>query len=222
MTIADKRKKIEAYVLKLMKIDPSGINYERYKNMFKGMSDTQFKAWIEDIRAKRDQLFVYAPNLKNSINATVAKKFNEFTNTNLYERLYIKDKESGKVFLTPHTYFIIPLSIRRVKQFLMDKMSVPEHDRKTDMLTGQVIRESKGSSVSHIQMQTIADKGLEKSVVELLKVRGGDIHAYSEYKQRLIETGEVALNEMNLGESTTRSVVISNVYLKGMHIDNNL
>ena len=42
-----KRKKIEAYVLKIMGVDPSGDNRERYKKFFASLNDKEFGEWIE-------------------------------------------------------------------------------------------------------------------------------------------------------------------------------
>jgi len=217
-----KRESVEKYVLKLTKTaDPSGYNTKRYQDKFTKMTDKEFEIWVSNIRDKKDQLVIYAPNLKNSINATSAAALNELTGTKVFERLRLKDTTTGRTYLTPKEYLVLPLAVRRVKQFLMHKISVPRSDKKTDLLSGQVVRPDKGSSVSLIEMQTIMDKGLDKSVIELLKIRGGDAYAYSEFTSKILEEGSVSLSDMDLASSSPRSAVITNVFFKSMHIDNN-
>jgi hypothetical protein len=54
-----------------------------------------------------------------------------------------------------------------------------------------------------------------------MKVRGGDVHAYSEFKSKLEETGTANLSDLS-PDSIPRSVMVADIYLRGMHIDNNL
>ena len=70
-------------------------------------------------------------------------------------------------------------------------------------------------------MQTILDKGLDKVVIEFIKVRGGDLHAYNEFTSKIQENGEVSLDDMDLASSQPRSTAVVNVFFKSMHIDNN-
>lgn len=217
-----KRKRAQDKIIRTMNIlDPSGDNGKRYAEMFDNMSDAQFKTFMSNIRDGKEQLFVYAPNMKNTITMRSIRNAADDIGLQLFERVYIKDEVTGKTYLTPHRYPILKLPIRRVSQYLMKKLSVPEGDSKTDLLTGQVIRPDKGSSVSLIEMQTLHGKGLDKTIIELIKPRGGDIHAYAELKSQLEETGSANLSDMNI-DSSPRSVTVADIYLKGMHLDNNM
>lgn len=217
-----KRAKIKAYLTTLLNtLDPGGSNVKRITEMIDNMSDAQFTEYMTALRDKREQMFIYSPNLKNKITMRSIMAAAAITKTDCFEQVWLIDNATGKRYLTSHKYMILNLPVRRVKQFLMDKMSVPESDKKTDLLTGQVVKPDKGSSVSLIEMQLIADKGLDLSIYELLKARGGDVHAYAEYSGQMLETGRVDLRSLS-SDSTPRSAVIAGVYLKAMHIDNNL
>lgn len=224
MNMKQKRDKIKAYLRKVfdtLEGVSNSENAQRYIKMIDGMSDAQLTAFMKRLRDKQEQIFVFAPNLKNSITQDSIRKTAKVTGTKLFERVHMRDPVSGKEYLTNHEYLIIQMPIRRVKQFLMDKLSVPESDKKVDLLTGQVIKPDKGSSVSLIETQLIMDKGLDKAVLELIKVRGGDINAYAEYSAQIAETGSVSLENLSM-DSVPRSAVVASAYLKAMHIDNNI
>lgn len=217
-----KRKKIQDLILKVVStIDPSNSNKERYEKLFKSMSDAQFSTYMKNIKDKKEQIYMYSPNLKNKITIDTLLAGAKIVGLTISDHLWLTDPVSGLKYKTPQKYVILKLPVRRVKQFLMDKMSVPTGDTKTDLLTGQVIKPDKGSAISLIEMQTIANKGLDKSILELIKVRGGDMNAYAEFKSQLEETGNANMSDIST-DTTPRSVVIAGVYLKAMHIDNNL
>lgn len=220
----EKRKKIKAYLKKVydtLEDTKNSENGKRYIDMIDNMSDKELTAYMKRLRDHKEQLFVYSANITNTITLQSIKAALKVTNTKAFERVYMVDEVTGKKYLTNIPYMVLQLPIRRVKQFLLDKMSVPESDKKTDMLTGQVIKPDKGSSVALIDMQLMADKGLDKSIIELLKIRGGDLHAYSDYVNQLTETGEVNVSSIDTSTSP-RSAVTASIYLKAMHIDNNL
>ena len=220
--ISAKRKKIEAYVLDIIQTaEPSGANTERYKAFFASMDDKAFDAWIEALRSGKARIDLVTPNqkvvLKSANIIAAAKK----VGVELFERLRLYDEKTGMYYITPQKYFVARLPVRRVKQFLMDKISVPESDTKTDLLTGQVLKPDKGSSISLVEAQIIHAKGLDKSLVELMGVRGGNAAAYAALKGSIASTGQAELNAV-VTDSPSRSAVVASVYLRCMHIDNNL
>jgi hypothetical protein len=103
----------------------------------------------------------------------------------------------------------------------MSKISVPNSDTKIDAFSGQVVKPDKGSSISSVEMQTILSKGLKVSIAELIRVRGGDISAYSHFRGQLEETGYASLNSID-NDSRARSSVILGTYFRAAHIDNNI
>ena len=103
----------------------------------------------------------------------------------------------------------------------MHKLSVAENDKKLDALTGQVTANDKASSLSYPEAQLMYARGLNKSLIEFMKVRGGDIHAFATFKQQLEESGEATLGSLD-PNTIPRSAVIMSAVLKSMYFDNNL
>lgn len=216
-----KRQKVEAHILKYFKkIEPSGYNEKRYKEMFAKMSDKQFDDWMKDIRDKKIKLVLFTPNLKVVLNIADLRNVAKELGIKLFEKILMTDKATGLRYLTNQEYLIIRLPIRRTRQFLMHKLSVPESDKRLDALTGQVTKPDKASSLSFVEAQFLHGRGLDKTILEFMKVRGGDIHAYAQFKQQLEETGTGSLDSLD-ANTVARSAVTLSTILKGMLLDNN-
>lgn len=218
----EKRKKVIDYICKYMKkLDPSGDNEKIWKDKLEKMSDKQFSEFMDKIKNKEKNLFFYLPNMKKNLTTSEIIEIADELKLDFFEQIYIEDISTKRKFLTPQKYFIIDLPIRRAKQYLFGKISIPDSDRKIDVMTGQVIKPDKGSRLSLIETQILMNKNLRNSILELIKVRGGDVNTYNEYKNRILNEGSVRLDEL---ESNTypRSAVMLSVILKCMHIDNNL
>lgn len=218
----EKRQKVVSHVLKYMKkLDPAGDNEKIWKDKFDKMTDSQFNEFMENVRDGKRRLSFYLPNMKKNLTTADILEVADDLKLDFFEQIYIEDNATGRKFLTPHKYFIVELPIRRAKQYLFGKISIPDSDRKLDVMTGQVIKPDKGSRLSLIETQILMNKNLRNSILELLKVRGGDVNTYNEFKNKLLNEGSVRLDEL---ESNTypRSTVMLSVILKCMHIDNNL
>lgn len=217
----EKRKAVENFIIKLMKTaDPSAFNVKYYRDLFAKLDDKMFDQWMDRFKAKKTKLYFYAPNMKVFPNLGNIMKAAELTGSKYFERLKLWDEATKRYYYTPHTHLVLKLPVRRLKQYLMGKISIPENDRVLNNLTGQVSRPDKGSSMSLTEAQTLDSKGLHKCLTELTNIRGGNIEAYDSLRSELIETGRASFGDLDSG--TIRSAQSANNFLKAMHLDNNL
>ncbi len=220
--VTDRRRATEALILKTINtLDPSGMNGKRYEAMFAKWTDTQFASYMQGVKSKAIKIVLYVPNLKINLKMKDIFKAARDLDLKLFERIRLYDSTTGRYYLTPNEYPVLLLPVRRLKQFLMDKISVPESDTRIDAFSGQVVRPDKGSSISSVEMQTILSKGLKVSISELIRVRGGSIANYAEFKAQLEETGTASLNMLS-EDSRARSSVVLATLLRSAHIDSNL
>lgn len=216
------RKPTEALILKTIStLDHSGSNTKRYQELFSKYSDIQFRSFMEGIREGKIKLVLYVPNMKLNLKSVNIFKAATDLGLKLFERLRLWDSTTQRFYITPQEYPVLLLPVRRLKQFLVSKISVPNSDTKIDAFSGQVVKPDKGSSISSVEMQTILSKGLKVSIAELIRVRGGDIHNYANFKSQLEDTGTVSMNIID-DDSRARSSVILGTYFKAAHIDNNI
>lgn len=223
--MAKNRKAAEAVILKwIARIDPSGTNAKMYKEeIFPSLSNEDFDKWMKEIEAGRDFLFVNIPNLTNKKvtvenNLKVAKEMG----VQLFQSITQTDPVTGKRFTGIRKYLILHLPVRRQIQMITNKMSIQDADVKYDDLSGQVSSSNKGSSMSFPETLVLYSQGLDKTLEEFLKVRGGDQMAGRVVTEAVINQGEASLNLVeNMGTRTKSSITLS-TYMKAMHLQNNL
>ena len=216
------RKRTEEYILSVVDgADHTGTNGTRYRARFEAMSDAEFHKFMTDIRDGIQQLECYAPNMKVNLRISNLIATAKMIGLELFERVRLWDTATKRYMLTPHKHLIALLPVRRMKQYQASKISVPDSDTTTDLLTGQVVRPDKGSSISLVEAQTLLSKNLNMTVTEFLRVRGGDINAYAEMKSQLEETGSASLNSIDPTTKVRSSAVLA-AYLESIHIENNL
>jgi hypothetical protein len=219
-----KRKKVQDRILQIVKTaDPTGLNAQRYEKLFDRLDDKQFHHWMEELRVNKNnrKLTLFAPNLKNNLKVDNLLKAADALNLKLFERVRIYDAVSKRYFLTPVEYLILDLPVRRLKQSLEDKMSIPTSDRRTSQLTGQVIKPDASSSVSMVEQQIMVSKGLIKVATELGNIRGGNIEGYASFVSDIENTGTGNLSEVDPSTRPRSADTVRSLFL-AMHLDNNL
>jgi len=218
------RKAAEAAVVKYLKaLEGGDVNANLYKALFKTMSDEEFERWIAALDAGTETIHLIIPNasdIKLDINRTLA--VGEELGVKFFEQLWLTDPETGETYLTPLPYMVLDVAMRRQSQHLIKKQSIPEDDRITDHLSGQVTGDSKGGKISLPELLLIESKGLETSLLELIKVRGGDDEALAAMKEAIRQTGTFNVEAIQaLGSKPTATKTLRALLLS-VHLDNTI
>ena len=220
--IAQKKKKILDYICKLCDtMEPSGLNSKRYRQIIGQMNDKEFDQFMNYMKEGQWQLHIVAPNMIVNLQNEDLLKACDLIGLDLFQRVWMYDKATGRKFLTDNKYMFVKLPIRRQQQFLDEKISVPDNDRTIDGLTGQVTGDSRSCSITNPEIQILAARGLNNTLQELVNIRGGNIHGYSEFRRMLEENGEGDLDMLDTG-SRTRASVVGGKLLQSMMLDTNL
>lgn len=220
-----KREKVEKYLLEKLTLLEGGNtrNADLYKKQFKSMSDKEFDQWMLDLKNKKTKLTLEVPNgFDNLLHINDILSTAKSVGCKIFDTIRMYDSTSKRYFTTPYEYCVLELPVRRLKQFLLDKMSIPESDQKLNPLSGQVVKPDKGSAIAMVEAQAISSKNLPNVLAELLTVRGGNIDAYTAMKAQLSELGTSDLKTLNIESSKVRSTEVTRAFLQGMHLDNNL
>ena len=218
----DKRKRIIAHIVKVMDtLDPSGDNGRRYQNLLGKMSDNDFIRFMTDLSKGAIAINIIMPNMKKSLKIHDLIRGLSVVDLNVYHKLWLTDVTTGRKYLTNEKYLVLQLPIRRAQQEVDKKLSVPSRDQRIDALTGQVSGPDRACALSAPEIQSLNTRGLEATLNELVRVRGGDINAYGDFKRQLEETGGAELNALD-PRTRTRSSVIAKVLLTALLFDNNL
>lgn len=218
------RKGAEEFILKYInKLIPDSDNNKMYQDYFKTLSDTQFKEWMGKLATGEEILTIVAPNLS-------AKKLNVKRNLDLgkelghefFKRLWITSDDGKQKRLLPRKHLVYKLPIRRQAQLLVKKISIPKDNNVRDVNTGQASGESKGAKISYVELQLLSALGLDNSILEVMKTRGGDEGAFRAMNTYISRTGDVSNDEIMPHETGVKSTKLLSTYLKAAHLDNTL
>jgi len=214
------RKAAESEILTWIdRMCPGSDNTKLYKAKFAGMDDAAFEQFINDLDSEKVQLAIVSPNfganqLDTGRNLQLAKELGH----NFFPRIQVPAKNGMPAYITPVRYLVADFPLRRQAQILDKKISIPEDNNSVDNFTGQVTGASKGSRISYPEVQVLAALGLDKSLTEFLKYRGGDERGFNAMNTMIGRTGGVSMDAIAPYAGTVRSTHTLNVFLTGMHL----
>ena len=217
------RKAVESFILKYIeKILPGSGNNELYIKMFKKMTDKDFDNFMLSLENGTKHLVIVAPNnVKSKLSTRRNIKIGKSLGHKFTQKLTYR-KEKGLTYTTPIEHLVYDLPYRRTSQISMKGVGVPENDRSIDLSTQQPTNKSKGSKISFVELQLLAAQGLDKSLIELVSIRGGDKGAYKAMKAMLSKYGTANQNEIRKFSTGVESTKTFSTYLTSMMIKNNL
>lgn len=187
------------------------------------MSDKEFDKFIEDLASGARTLCVVIPNF-GKVEATVDNNMQvgDELGHNFFQQLWIDDSNGENSYLTPTEYLVMDVPLRRASQILIKKISVPKNTKVVDSMTGQVTGESKGAKISYPELQICAAMGLENSMVELMKYRGGDARGGAALSGMISKYGSANLATLNQFASGVESTRTLKTFLTSMHLKSTL
>lgn len=189
------RQAAQDFILKwINKIAPGGQNGKIYTEMFASMDDERFDKLMGELETGESRLPIIAPNfgdagISTKRNLGLAKELGH----NFFQRIWIEGDGETPTYLTPIPYLVVDLPLRRQAQLLVKKISIPEDNKVVDDTTGQPTGRSQGSKISYPETQVMAAMGLDKSITEFLKYRGGDIKGFHAMNDSISKTGGVSM-----------------------------
>lgn len=219
------RQQVQEYIIESIAaiLPNSKHNREIYNNFFAKMSDTQFEAMMERMERTGEAFPFYHPNFTGDlIDVEHVVKLIEKEGGTIMEHIWITDPDTGTRYKTPIKYPVIMLPLRIQQQKLGKKLSVPKDNRHIDDLTNQPTSESKGAGVSYPEIQVLYAMGLDKTLEELLKVRGGDEEAFRAYNNEIIATGAVNIGTISSNRTKVKSTKTVSAVLNAMYLSNKL
>lgn len=214
------RKKAEAFIFQFLRdIEPTGYNVEKYKEIFAKMSDKQFDTWMKGMRDKTQYMVLFKPmyeakGITIENNFKVAQKYG----LNFYERLIFSGNKNEPDHMTATEALVVDLPYRRQSQTLVKKISVPANNKTIDQLTYQPTGASKGSKISYPELQVLIGMRLDKTIEELIQIRGGDRGGFAAYNAMVMRYGKVNLKAIENHRTGVESTRTLKIYMASMHI----
>jgi hypothetical protein len=187
------------------------------------MNDKQFDEFMKNLESGKAFLVIQLPNFKDNgssleNNLAIADELGH----DFFQRLWITGKKDTPDHMTPIESLVMDLPVRRASQLLIKKISVPDDSRTIDALTGQPTGESKGAKLSYPELQICAAMGLDNSMVELMKYRGGDNKGLIAFNAMLSRYGRVNLKSVEPYASGVESTKSLKTFLTSMMLKSTL
>lgn len=222
--MAKDRKAATDYIVKnLEEILPGNSDTPRYKAFLEKMTDKEFEEYMQALKSGEKYLTLTAPNFgKVNLSLERNKKLADKLGIQLFHRLWFEGDENIPSYLSPIKYLVLKLPVRVASQRLAKKMSIPKTQRIINTLTGQPTGDSKGASISHPELRVCAAMGLENSMIELMKYRGGDNRGYAALNASLMRTGRASLKTLSFFASGVESTATLKTYLTSAMLKNTL
>lgn len=218
------RKAAEAAIFSFIAdLDTSGYNTLKWKIILKNMSDKDFDEYMKGLKDGTKTLVAFQPNFKpDGINLENNLKIAPKYGVKFFERLIVSGKPGLPAYMTPIEYLILDLPVRRQSQNLFKKISMPENNNTVDEMTGQPTGASKGAKLSFPELQLLTGMGLEKTVLELFKNRGGDKGAFNAYNAMMMRYGNVNLQALEPYATGVESLKTFKTLLTASHLRSTL
>jgi len=207
----------------LSKFDGYNESVQYVERSLESLTDEQFDQFMHALYNGESYLPYMAPILSDS-GVTTEKNLQiaEEIGHKFFQRLWITDPATGQTHLTPKEYLVVDLPLKRLKQHLLDKISIPEDNRHIDDRSGQPTGDSKGAKLSYPELQVLHSQGLNQTIRELFKFRGGDEENFRRLDRDAIATGIPSMDSVEDPDSRAKASDVLSVLLKSAHIDNNL
>ena len=222
--MAKNRQQAERFIIKCISLlTKSEFNVKRYETYFQSLSDAEFARYIDDLKSGAKFLTIQVPNFSKT-NITVENniKLAKDLGHSFFEKLWIGPKGNVPAYLTPVEFLVVDLPLRRASQMLIKKLSVSEHNRSLDVLSGQVAGESKSSKISYPELQVAAAMDLEDSLIELIKYRGGDARSGHALDAMLKKYGHASIASLKPYSSGVESTKTLKTFLNSAHLKSTL
>lgn len=220
-----RRQKVESLVLKVFStLDKAGINVEKYKDIFKGMNDSQFDAYMKNFLSDEEENFYLEiqPH-KNEPGLKDIKAALDILNVPLDEYVYLRHE--GEKDDPIRTRYRVPtgyIAVKRLQQILSKKNTYSLDIKSRNMKTGQVSGSDKIARISDSETMVLTAIGADAALKEFLGARADNMTSKRDMYNQISMYGYTQLEDLERDLSGNQTLNTISVYLTGAGIENDL
>lgn len=227
--MTDKRKKIEKLVIDTLKaLDPTGINANKYQNLFNKMDDKKFALWMDAfIKNDKSNIRVDIEEFgdgKRNLKFENIEKAADNLGIKLFEYVYLPHVSSNpnRPIRTKQPVLVGWLNIKRTQQFVTKKTGLATSDTNRDEMTGSARGDSKGGTTTGIENELLAGVGGDLILSEISGARGDNVTEYDNMLQQINEKGSVKLADIKTNMYDKPTLVAADLYFSAMGLKTDL
>jgi hypothetical protein len=218
-----KRKKIEELVIgTLDRMDKSGYNSKRYKDFFKGMSDSQFTTFMNKfLKDESEHFYIEVTPFEKGQEPVMEdiKKAADFLGVPLNEYMYMPyANPDGEPLRTQQPIPVGYLHMKRLQQILSKKNSFSSNIESRNAKTGQITGDDKNGRVSDTENYALVAIGAEAALKEFLGPRADDAVMKQEMFKDINKDGYTSLRNYTREVGNKQALNTLDVYFTGAGI----
>lgn len=219
--MTEKRKQIQELIENVMiRLDPTGGNAQKYRNMFQTMNDKQFADWVTKFLGdeKANLRLDIEEFGKMRLQYENVEKAAAFLKVPIYEYVFMPhiSTDPNRPVRTHQPVMVGYLNIKRPQQLVTKKTGLAIDDTNRDELSGQVKGDSKGGMTSGIETELLSGVGASEVISEICGTRGDNIQEYDEMISQISETGSVRLEDIKTNTYDKPTILKADIYLRAM------
>ena len=206
-------------------LDPTEKNTNKYRDMFRSMSDTQFETFMKEFLNNEHELFALdITEFENDVKMEYCEKAAKVLNIPLMEYVYMPHLTMNKnrVIVTKEKCLVGYFNVKRTQQFLYKKNSISISNERKSSLTDQVVNKDKNARDSDIEAFMLVALGADKILQELHGPRSDDRVMKDEMNKSIASKGYVMLDELTNLPTNKTTLNTVNTYLLGMGLSSDL
>ena len=221
-----KRKQMEDVIYSTFSaLDPSGVNTEKYKQMFSKMNDSQFDSFFKNFfKDENMYLTLDTVEYENSLKLEYVEKAAKVLDIPLFERIAMPfvNKDKNNPVVTKYECPVGYIHIKRMQQILSKKNTTSTEISSRSQLTGQVVGKDKNARDSDQENFALVTMEADNTLRELLGPRADDHVMKSEMYNEIARKGYVSINELTNKVENKTTLNTIDVYFIGMGIKSDL
>jgi len=207
------------------KLDPSGLNTTKYKNMLSALDDKAFESWMKKFLSNDDEQFImdiieYDTDIKLENCEAAAKVLG----VPLTERVFMPHitMDRNNAVVSKEKVIVGYINPKRMQQLLYKKNGLAVSNERTSHITGQVTGEDKHARDSDIEAAMLISIGADKIIQEFHGPRADDPVMRTQTAQKIAEKGYVELEELDNDPRNKVTLNTVGMYLLSMGLEHNL
>lgn len=219
-----------AYIEKLIydtfdAIDPSGINTNKYRNIFSTISDQEFEKYMKNFLKDDNENFILdIVEFEHDLKMDNCEKAAKVLGIPLMEYVYMPHLTMDKknVVVSKEKCLVGYINVKRTQQLLQKKNGLSVSNTKVSATTGQVVDKDKNARDSDIEATMLVALGADHILQELHGPRSDDPIMKREMNQSIATKGYVMLDELTNIPTNKITLNTVNTYLISMGLMSDL
>ena len=215
------RKKAEELIYKYYDaVDTTGSNTAYYKNIFSKMSDAQFATFCKRplpfrFHTKPWEVDPKMEDVKRGLDVLGVPLTEKVALPYLY-------KNSKGVPISSKPAIVVPIHIKKMKQFIVKKNHITTSINDRDYKTGLLVYHDKGGKVSDRELEGLVAMDMPDTLKEMTTFRADAMEAKSIAYSTIATEGMLSLKDIPVDQTDFTSKNTLNYYLLGSSLYTNI